>query len=243
MFKKFLKNNKKVSRGMTFIEMVVVLGIFGAIASTALFNYGDFSSNIRLRNLSQDVALLIKRAQNEAISGRLPVLSQVQIMNINELTPLGWTPSYGVTFATINDNHLSPIESNGKSFFYYFNGDYDSDGNTGEIFKDFFDFANSYNGCGNSPDSECLDEIKITSGDMVDLICTDFSEIDTQSDDCGDGDSQDYVSISFTRPMSNATIIAGSSTDSSSNVFIRISSSVGGHKYISVWQSGYISVQ
>jgi prepilin-type N-terminal cleavage/methylation domain-containing protein len=57
------------SRGMTFIELVVVIGIFATVAGVVLFNFTGFSTNISVNNLAQDIALRIKNAQTQAISG------------------------------------------------------------------------------------------------------------------------------------------------------------------------------
>ena len=57
------------NQGMTFIELIVIISLFGIIASVVLFNSRDFSSNISLQNLSQDIALTIKRAQTTSASG------------------------------------------------------------------------------------------------------------------------------------------------------------------------------
>ena len=66
---KFFSRLHKEQAGLTSIELVVVFGIFAALASSILFNYRDFSSNITLQNLAQDVALQIRQAQNRSVSG------------------------------------------------------------------------------------------------------------------------------------------------------------------------------
>lgn len=232
---------------MTFLELIVVLGIFGAISATVLFNYSDFSSNVHLQNLAQDIALQLKKTQTDAISGRIPTLSDAQEPNILSLTPPEWVPSYGLAFTTIQSNKLptTPPNKNGRTFIYYFNSFDDSDGgNPPTIFQDFFDFeVGTYQGCGNGPQSECLDEINITSGDFIDEICFNFSII--SPDGVCDGVSAEHAYISFTRPRGNANIM---STDMApdnhkDNVYLRLTSSKGGHKYITIWQSGYISIR
>lgn len=235
--KKFLKNK---NIGMTFLELVVVLGIFGAIAATVLFNYGDFSANVKLQNLAQDVALQIKKAQTDAVSGRNPIsdLSITQSQNLSTLIPGDWTPSYGVAFTT--DSGL--WTGDGRGFIYYFNSSSDDDGN-GFIYRDLWEFeSGNYSSCGDMPDSECLQEINMTSGDVIDLICFNFTDI--PPDGSCDGQIGDKVYISFTRPRPNATIIYNNPGEPESNVFIRITSPrSGGHKYVSVWESGFISVK
>ena len=65
----FSKKGNTLSAGMTFIELVVVIGIFATIAGVVLFNFSGFSTNISVDNLAQDIALRIKNAQTQAISG------------------------------------------------------------------------------------------------------------------------------------------------------------------------------
>lgn len=224
---------------MTFLELIVVLGIFGAIAATVLFNYHDFSSNVSLQNLAQDVALQIKRTQTDAVSGKAPTLSANQELNIANLVPIGWQPSYGAAF-DISGNWAS----GNKAFIYYFNKDDDTVG--GENKSDFYDFERStYTApCGSDEESECLEEINISSGDIIDMICFDYSDNDIASGECNDGNSAETAYISFRRPRANAKIMEfDDGSPSKGNVFIRITSPQGGHRFISVWESGYITIK
>lgn len=56
---------------MTFIELIVVLSIFGMVSAVVMFRGGDFTRKINIQNLAQDFALAIRKAQSEALSGRL----------------------------------------------------------------------------------------------------------------------------------------------------------------------------
>ncbi len=215
---------------MTFVELVVVLGIFGAIASTVLFNYRDFSENVNLKNLAQNIALQIKRAQTDAVSGRLPQLS----VNQSGGTPIGWKPSFGVAF-NIED------PANAYKLFYYFNKGLQDDSDYYEDMNDFEGGGTYLPPCGSDLESECLEEIIITGGEFIDLICFEFDTIEVD-DDC-DGVESDRAYISFTRPRSNANIRMTGTDDPKENVYIRISSPGGRHKYIAIWESGYISIQ
>lgn len=223
------------SRGMTFIELIVVMGIFGAIASTVLFNYRDFSENVNLKNLSQNIALQIKRAQTDAVSGKLPILSTNQQAGG---TPFGWKPSYGIAF-NIED---TGTDVDNKRFFYYFNRGLQDDF---DYFEDMNDFetSNYVSPCGSGNGSECLEEIIITGGEYVDLICFDFTEIVVNDSCTGDGTVAEKAYISFTRPRANAKLLITGGDTSHQNVYIRVSSPQGRHKYISIWESGYISIQ
>lgn len=95
----FLKNLKlgnlkakscKLNRGMTYIELIVVLSIFAVLSSVVVFNYGDFQARVDIRNLSSDIALKVVEAQKAALSGALP---QTAVLPT-------WKPSYGVYFNT-----------------------------------------------------------------------------------------------------------------------------------------------
>lgn len=88
MKKKFLKFNK----GMTYVELIVVLSISGIIAGVSLFNYKEFQIKVDMKNLANNIALKITEAQKNSISGKFPLISQ----------PSNWKPSYGISFKTIS---------------------------------------------------------------------------------------------------------------------------------------------
>lgn len=86
----------KSTKGFTFIELIIVLSIVSVIAGVVSFRFSDFSNNISLQTLSQDIALLIKEAQTNAISGKL-----VQGFGGDE------TPIYGVFFDKNKNNSFA----------------------------------------------------------------------------------------------------------------------------------------
>ncbi len=231
---------KNVNAGMTAIELVVVMGIFAAISSTVLFNYRNFSNNVSLQNLAQDIALQIKRAQTDSVSGSVPIFPG----GSNQSTPIDWKPSYGVAFQVDENNGWDELAR--KGFVYYFNKDSVLDSATTEINRDFYDTTqSSYTDCINpGPESECLEEIKITSGDLIDRLCLNFNDVFSET--C-DGFETSQLFISFTRPRPGATILNGA-VDSGgvspyNNAYIRLTSPSGAHKYIIVWSTGYISIK
>lgn len=79
----------KFNRGMTYVELIVVLGIFSVLSSVSIYNYGAFQDRIDIKNLSSDIALKIVEAQKSAMNGVLPTRSYDT--NI-------WKPSYGIYF-------------------------------------------------------------------------------------------------------------------------------------------------
>ena len=144
MLKNFLAkiNNTKTNSGMTFIELIVVIGIFGMIAGVALFNFGGFSSSVTLQNLSNQIALQIKQAQTDSISGK-----QALLFGTNR-------PSYGLVFsASQNFNDLV----NYKKIAYVADLNNDSEGL----------LSNCASGAGN----ECLNNIEIQSSDIISNVC------------------------------------------------------------------------
>ena len=88
----------QANRGMTFIELIVVIGIFATITGVVLFNFTGFTTSISLQNLANQIALQLKKAQTEALSGT----GGGALFGTNR-------PSYGIHFETANPSH-----------FYYF---------------------------------------------------------------------------------------------------------------------------
>ena len=96
--------DSRYARGFTIIEMVIVAIIFSGIAAIVLFNIRQYSNNISLENLTQDVALAIRNVQIEAVSGRYVG------------TPFDVAPSYGLYFDLAEDNtsfvHFADFNNN-----------------------------------------------------------------------------------------------------------------------------------
>lgn len=185
MFKHTTKRFFK--EAMTSIELVVVFGIFAALAATVLFSYREFSTNIKLQNLTQDIALQIRQAQNRSVSGSYPALVSGQ-----EAPGSDWTPSYGLYF--------SSEETMDDKFVLFF------DRNTSAVpDPEPFNFGDRQIPQGDidcdstDTDSECLDIIQITTGEKIDSICLDeftYGECFPVSD----------VHIVFSRPLNRAYI-------------------------------------
>lgn len=224
---------------MTFIELIVVMGIFTAISATVLFNYRDFSDGVELQNLGQEIALQGKRAQTLASQGRSPasLFSDAQMGNF---ILDGFVSSYGIAFNT---------EDFPQTFIFYFNS-FDPDEEDINFRRlDFNGFSGdaddqTYNAgfCETQPLTECLEEIKITNGSYIELICL---EGDPQADpNClGIGSSSNKLHISYTRPFLESYILGQDISIPVSNAFVKISSRDGDQKrYINFWSTGQISV-
>lgn len=98
----------KSNKGMTYVELIVVLAIFSIMSSIIMFNYQDFQSKIEVKSLANDIALKIVQAQKDAMSGKLTP---------NSLDV--WKPSYGVYF----NSSPTEVDSDGiplnKEFIYF----------------------------------------------------------------------------------------------------------------------------
>lgn len=88
----------KLNRGMTYVEVAVVLFIFAAMSSVVMFSHRDFQAKVDVENLAGDIAYRVIGAQKSAISGLWAPLATT-----------GWKPSYGLFF-----NAATP-----KSFIYF----------------------------------------------------------------------------------------------------------------------------
>ena len=96
------------NKGMTYVELIIVLSIFSVMSSIVLFNYGKFQAKVDIKNLANDIALKIVQAQKDAMSGKLQT---------GQFTTQSWKPSYGVYFNS----------SDNASFIYFV--DLDQNGN------------------------------------------------------------------------------------------------------------------
>ncbi len=212
--------NKKQS-GVTLIELIVVLGIFSVISSVLLFNYSDFSTNVSIRNLSQEVALTVRKVQTYATSVR-------GLDNGGGSTKS--FPAYGISFSL--DFTSGSFEPNRKQFILF-----------ADIPESVGQLPNKiYNGdgtCG-TPDvgSECLENFSIETFDSIVELCTDATSgcVSTGS-----------VDITFRRPIPDAIICYRSSSAEdcqiASYVDIVLQSAKGLRRKVSVWNTGQIGVK
>lgn len=223
MFKKFIKN--KYNRGMTLVELIVVLAIFMIILGITIFDYSGFKSSVSIQNLADDIALSIRKSQSFAIGSR-SLLNGGSVSN-----------GYGVHFMT-TANQGNPLLGSNKSFIIFSDmddgKDYDNKSGVGYI-------------CGNSSpntQNDCLEIITIKSIAKITDIKVDGSSIDS-------GSSVDVV---FRRPNPDALFCYKKSSGSScidtiSSITITVSSSntdsSGTIKYknIVIRNTGQISIE
>ncbi|OGI85721.1 hypothetical protein A3A05_03150 [Candidatus Nomurabacteria bacterium RIFCSPLOWO2_01_FULL_41_12] len=128
----------KKNKGMSYVELIVVLSIFSVMTSVVLFNYGEFQAKVDIKNLASDVALKIVEAQKSSLSGKFPPAAQQALI----ASPLTWKPSYGLFINQASDD---------KSFFYFTDVDQNNDFNDST--------------CAGS--GECLEKIVITKGNSI----------------------------------------------------------------------------
>lgn len=168
------------SGGMTSLELIVVISIFAILASTVLFKFSTFSNGLALDNLAQDIALRVKQAQTNAISGQYPKLNTTGTVQ----TPpdVNWKPSYGVYFNKVGINN--------KQFVFFF----DRNNSTFSGNKDIDDVAPGTS-CGIG-DSECLDKITINTQEYISDICIGTT--------CG---TITHAAVVFTRPFPDAVVM------------------------------------
>lgn len=212
----------KKQAGVTLIELMVVLGIVALVSSVLLFNYSDFSTNISIRNLSQEVALAIRKSQTYATSVQGVSLSGGDRSY----------PSYGIVFSL--EANSSPYLPTSKRFISF--ADIPA---TGESLPNkIYDSAGSE--CGNvAYMSECLESISITSADTLFAIETDATG----------RISSGTVSITFRRPSPDAIICfipSGESAclpDTISYVSLYFKSAKDLVRKVSVWNTGQINVE
>ncbi|MBI5139346.1 type II secretion system protein [Candidatus Nomurabacteria bacterium] len=98
---------KGTQAGMSYVELIVVLGIFAALTSVIMFNYGEFGDRIEIKNLASDIGFQILEAQKNALAGRWHASAPACVSSDPSTC---WKPAYGVYFNTAVDN---------KSFNYF----------------------------------------------------------------------------------------------------------------------------
>ncbi|MFA6524290.1 MAG: type II secretion system protein [Candidatus Paceibacterota bacterium] len=125
------------NKGMTYVELIVVLSIFAIMSSIVLFNYGKFQAKVDINNLANDIALKIVQAQKDAMSGKLPTQTPF-------VSP--WKPSYGVYFdPTVHYK------------FIYFT----------DLYNSKYYNSSSCTPPITIESGDCLDEINITKGNYI----------------------------------------------------------------------------
>ncbi|MFA5932068.1 MAG: type II secretion system protein [Candidatus Paceibacterota bacterium] len=210
-YKKIQRN-----RGMTYVELIVVLSIFSVLSSVAVFNYGAFQDRVDIKNLASDITLKIVEAQNSSLAGVLPVSGGYDS---------SWKPSYGVYFNSSASSDVDGISFN-KKFIY---------------FTDLGTALSSQNGMFDGSTSsctgECLDKISITKNNYISRLDACYAT------PCATTSPLNDLTISFSRPNSGATIKSSSIFISPvSYIQITIASPKGATSLIKLYPSGRVQV-
>lgn len=88
--------HKSKQRGMTYLELIIVLSIFTVISTIVIFSYREFQAKVDIKNLANEVALKIVEAQKSSTTGKLSPLT----------SSLTWKPAYGVYFNTVTPSQF-----------------------------------------------------------------------------------------------------------------------------------------
>ncbi len=88
----------QLSGGFTIIEMIIVISIFSILASVLMFNYKGFQKNQDFSVFAQEVGLLIKEQQQNAMAGKFPEIDPT----LKIYPQLDWKPSYGIYIQPAN---------------------------------------------------------------------------------------------------------------------------------------------
>ncbi len=137
--------NQKKQHGFTVIEMIVVISIFSIFGGILMFNYKGFQKNQDFSIFAQEVGLLIKEQQQNAMAGLFPSIDP----NTKIYPALEWKPSYGV--------YMKP--GVGTEIIKFYDG----------IVPDHAYTQLSLGGC-DLYDDECLSVLTVGNGRSIDSI-------------------------------------------------------------------------
>lgn len=112
---KLFPSYPRKNAGYTFMELIVVISIFGIMSSVALLNFSDYTTQASLQNTAEDIALTIKQAQSASIAGK----------TYGDQDPT-FTPSYGLYF---------DVDKPDQFIYFYNNIDGGSEGYDGNAEK------------------------------------------------------------------------------------------------------------
>lgn len=160
MYKYILEKINKIkisNRGLTLVELMVVISIFLMITGVTIFQYGTFRSNVSLQNITDDIALSVRKAQSFAIGAR-----GVK----NNIGGVDFDKNYGMHF-TIDTSPVVYQEGTNKSFILFSSVDKKYDYSASGV-------------CGDSTSNECIELFNITTADQIEEIWVDGVQMNAQ---------------------------------------------------------------
>ena len=210
---KYNKGHANRQAGMTLVELMVVLAIFLIVAGLTIFDYGRFRSSVSLQNLSDDVALSIRRAQNYAIGVRNSSSS--------------FANGYGIHFNTALPVSGDARAGSSKRFIIF------NDLNANKR----YDYPGSSSALCNATTlqdgDECIDMLNITTDDIIYQICPNGLN-------CGSGNV--CITFIRPNPDATICINGDCSSYSNVGIVVK-NNQTGNTKTISVSSIGQISIE
>ena len=216
-----LKKNQK-NKGMTYVELIVVLTIFSIISGITIFDYKKFEHRVEIKDLASIIASKITEAQKNAQAGRQTSNGVFTTLDSSKKPK----PSYGIRLDSTATSNPSP----NASFIYF--ADLDNDG-----------VYNISNNCGVPiTNDECLEKVEIHKGYLVKEI--EFYDVNNSKLSLCPATA--LVDITFKRAEPNAGFKSTScdiSTASEVKIKIHLPTFPEISAIISVHQSGRIQIK
>jgi prepilin-type N-terminal cleavage/methylation domain-containing protein len=251
---------RNLQQGVTLVEMLIVVGIFAVVAAILLFNFSSFSTNVTARNLAQDVALSIRKAQTYATS--------VNKVALNLTTDQ--YPAYGATFsiAPVTTSSTTNYPPTRKKFLIF--ADISTTGSNSP--NNLYDYNSStsvtcgtiinttYTGPGGGVANECVESLVISSSDQITEICADTDCYKLSSTGAvqfcagttctNTTNARPDINIVFKRPSPEPTFCfverVGSVYQCKNKVYssvkITVTSAKGAKRLVEIWNTGQISI-
>jgi len=179
--KKYSKVHINKQKGMTLVELIVVLSIFMLVSGLTIFDYGQFRSNVSLQNLADDIALSIRRTQNYAISAKSTFGS--------------FSEGYGIHFSTAPSNPSSVRAGSQKSFVIFNNSV------AGPFYEHNPSTTTDCSIPNNGTADQCIDVLTVSSDDYISRVSS------SNGASYPNANNEDgFVTIIFYRPNHDANI-------------------------------------
>lgn len=218
-----IKTKNSLNAGFTVIEMITVISIFSILTAILLFNYNTFQKNTDFSVFAQEVGMLIKKHQQNAMAGKFPELDP----QLKQYPDPGWKPAYGVY-----------LEVGGSAITEY----YDIYNDPSETYV--YSINAGGQGCDSNPNDECYNIASITNGRQI---------VGIYEGGYPNGTSLNNLSIEFERPYPDAhmkkdyqSFVAGSTNAQDVTDLVDIvleDPNVSGYNIVTINPVGAISVR